>query len=59
MSDTSSQATLEAASMRCIKCGAEWPGQMPQGVPTNVWVAWVKALVCPQCGRGRSVLLCK
>ncbi len=53
------QAELDAARMRCVKCGHRWEGQMPQAVPPSVWVAWVKALQCPSCGRGRSVLLCK
>lgn len=60
MSDAVPQAALDPTNMRCIKCGHEWVGQMLQRVPASVWVAWAKAIQCPNCGRGSgSVVLCK
>ena len=47
VTDVAPQASLEDARMRCIKCGHAWLGQMPQAVVPAVWLAWVKALECP------------
>lgn len=42
----------------CKACGHWWDDWQPQMCPIRTWVAHIKTLACPSCGKGgRSVLL--
>ena len=42
----------------CKACGHRWDDWQPSYVPVATWVAHIKTIRCPQCGKGgRSVLL--
>ena len=49
---------FEAKRMRC-RCGHDWDGYLAQNVTSKVWIAQVKSLRCPDCGKGPSgIFLC-
>lgn len=43
---------IEQHPLHCLACKHQWMGEMPQEVPAKVWIAWIKALHCPNCGTG-------
>ena len=38
--------------LACKKCKAEWDDWQPGFVRVEVWLAHVRSLRCPKCGRG-------
>lgn len=43
---------IERHPMHCLACNHKWMGEMLQEVPAKVWIASIKALHCPNCGKG-------
>ena len=53
-----SGAYFEDRPMRC-RCGLKWSGHLAQNLVVEVWVAQVRSLRCPACGKGPGgIFLC-
>lgn len=49
--------TWEPLWCACKACGHWWDGWQPCHVPVKTWIAHIKTLRCPSCGKGGRALL--
>ena len=52
-----SQPTWEPLWCACKSCGHWWDDWQPSQVPLATWIAHVKTLRCPGCGKGSRSLV--
>jgi len=47
---TADKTTWQPLWLRC-KCGHEWDDWQHNNVPFATWIAYIKVVRCPQCGK--------